>query len=421
MSVERLCADILARVEETKKSLRGYIEAVRAKHRGLLTALCMGTARNYKLLETLIKRCDDRLWGRARRNKKRKWLLLVSAYELVFRRDYVQPGRVAAYTGEHLAACLSNIEPEEAYTGLKGYAKLSVKYSIPLWVVRYLGKVCKDLEALLSSFQEEPVTWIRVNTRLISRDKAIRELSRLGVSAVPDNVLDDVVRVVSISPGSLAKLDPRKYYVMDKFSSLVAHIASRGVKGDLFLDSFSSPGNKLAHVNWRTLSTGVGVDISPGRIQVEKNLLDRQEASYILVNSDARSLPVREYSFTAAILDPDCTSMGRLGHSPETRFFLEEAGPSLVHRLARLQLKGLIEAARVVKPGGRIVYSTCTLTLEENEQVVEKAASKAPLAVLRAEPIIGVESPFLRGAQRLYPHISRTIGGFIALLEKTGR
>ena len=108
---------------------------------------------------------------------------------------------------------------------------------------------------------------------------------------------------------------------------------------------------------------------------------------------------------------------GRLGHSPETRLFLEKTGPGILRRLTSLQQRGLRVAAKLAKKGARIIYSTCTLTIDENEDVVKKAAEKEGLTILRAEPFIGVEG-LVKGTQRIYPHISRCTGGFVALLLK---
>ncbi len=85
-----------------------------------------------------------------------------------------------------------------------------------------------------------------------------------------------------------------------------------------------------------------------------------------------------------------------------------------------LQQKALREALKAVKPGGVVVYATCTLTVEENEDVVSSVAREFSYDIERVEPLIGVEG-LVEGTQRLYPHISRCTGGFVSAIRALKR
>jgi len=419
-SVEQVCAMVLSRVEAKLYSLRYVVEAFRPRvPRGLLNALCLGVLRNYRLLERGLRYCGYR--GQLR-GRPKGWLPLVGAYEAMFRRDVVPSDRIVESTSlpRSVVECLRETEPKDIVSGLRGSEKLSVLYSLPLWVVEKLSELDPPggIEALLRSLQEPTPMWIRFNRRRLALDQALELLSRAGIRARPDPVLDDVVEAVEVKPGAPSRLDPELFYIQDRAAALAAHVL--GDPGDTVLDAFSAPGNKLAHVMWRNGSrVAVAVEISPRRLMDEKHLLRRQNVAIVdLVAGDATRPPLRQSAATAAIVDPDCTSMGRLGHSPETRLFLERAGPGIVERLQQLQKNGLRAILQSLRPDSKVVYMTCTLTREENEDVVRTVVEEGLAELEKAEPLIGVWSTWLPLAQRMYPHVSRSTGGFVALLRR---
>jgi 16S rRNA (cytosine967-C5)-methyltransferase len=414
--VERVCARVLARVERKLYSIRFVIESMKPRvPRGLLHALCLGTLRNYRLLVRALRYCGYR--GPLRGDAS-GWLPIVLAYEAMFR-SVERERLVSLGLDPSVAECLERVEPGEVASGYSGSERLAVLYSLPRWVVEELARLDPPggLEALLRSFQEPTPQWLRFNRSLLGVEEAVEELSRIGVSVQPDPVLDDSLEILSVKPGAMARLDPRRFYVQDRSAMLVAHMLPEGFR---VVDVFSAPGNKLAHGWWRRrYSYAVGLEISLRRIRDEARLLRLQGAWPVdPVAADATSPSLRLGAFDAAIVDPDCTSMGRLGHSPETRLFLERVGRRILERVTKLQRAGLKAAVSLVRRGGYIVYTTCTLTIDENEGVVRSVAEEEGLEVLHAEPLIGVWSPWLPGAQRIYPHISRCMGGFAALLRK---
>ncbi len=414
--VERICARVLTKVEETFKAIRAVLEEESiGAPRSLLHAICLGVLRNYKLVEHVLRLCGYR--GRVR-GSPAGWLPLVVGYEALFRRGVVKPTRLK-YTlkgGEDVVECLLTIDIEEVVKELKRKGRLDIVYSVPGWVVKFLEKAKPPggVEAVLEGFSKPTPQWIRFNRSLITVKEALTILSGHGVEARPDPVLDDVVEVLKARPGSIPSLDPRLFYVQDRSAALVAHVL--GDNPSYVIDLFSSPGNKVAHLEWRAPRLSVGLDIAPARAFIEQRLLRAQGVVGIdIVSADARLPPLRK-GFDAALVDPDCSSIGRIGHSPEARLFLEVSGPSIVYRLQRLQLQGLRTAANLVRKGGIVVYSTCTLTVEENEEVVMKAVGEGLFELLEAMPLIGVWSPILEKTQRIYPHISRCGGGFVAKL-----
>ncbi len=420
VDVERECAIVAARVERSFRSVRSILESrVWSSPRPLLHALCMGVLRNYKLLVRLLRFCGYR--GPVRGGRPEWWLPIVAAYEAVFRRGSVPLERLYRFLDEGVASCLRRVEPLDAVRGLGDRVeRLSVAYSVPRWVVEKLlealGGDYGRLESVLKAFQEEQPIYIRFNRSLLSAEEALKLLSKHGIEAEPDPVLDDVLVVKRVSPGSVARLPGNLFYIQDRSAALVAHVL--GDAHGVVLDSFSAPGGKAGHVAWRRRGYVAALDLSRRRLWDEKRLLSRQGVLHLVdpIQGDARKPPVGRAD--AAIVDPDCSSIGRIGRSPETRLFLEQSGPRIVERLSRLQYEGLRAAAGIVKRGGVVVYSTCTLTLEENEGVVEKLLGEGLVELEDAGPWIGERSPRLPKTQRIYPDTARCGGGFVARLRR---
>ncbi len=420
---EPACALILARVSRSFESIRAVIEFLRPPvPRGLLNALCLGVLRNYKLLGEAAASCGAHVEGPFPRDA-RGWLVLVAAYEAMMRK-HIPLERIEAKTsvGRDALQCMRSLDAKELVRGRPRLEALSILYSQPLWVVEKLQQAEPPggIEALLRSFQEPTPLWLRVNIKEVNIGDALERLAELGVEARPDPVLPDVVEVVKAAPGAIERLPRRLFYPQDRSAALVGNVAVNAApRASTLLDSFSAPGNKLAHLYWRLgAAYAVAVDLSQRRMEAERRLHRGQGVSLVdYVAADARRLPLRGEASELAIVDPDCTSMGRLGHSPETRLFLEETGPQLLQRLTRLQLRSLLQAVASLKRGGRVVYSTCTLTLEENEGVVRKAMDEGGVEPIDTRPLLGAPGR-IRGSQRVYPHLHRCTGGFVAALEK---
>ncbi len=128
---------------------------------------------------------------------------------------------------------------------------------------------------------------------------------------------------------------------------------------------------------------------------------------------DARLLPLRSSAENRiVIVDPTCSNLGRLSHEPELKMWLRSSD---VKRAARLQRELLRKVLEALPRGAKVLYSVCSWSVKEAEEVVESVANLAE----PREPLItiGLESS-VRGAQRLYPHVHGTLGFFVAFLER---
>ena len=423
--IEPACAYVLAALERRPVSLRAAIEELKPPvPRGMLNALCLGTLRNYKLVERMLRKCGVK---GPFRGSMRGWLPIIGGYEAVFRREHVDAPRIIDKTGlsGEAVRCLREMDPDEVVKDIRDpVRRLAVRYSVPRWVVEELIRVEPPggVEELLRSFQSPTPLWLRVNTSRIERERALHVLNEIyGILAKPDPILGDLVEVVNAPPGALDELPRSVFYLEDRAPAAAVHMLARSMgsaAGYRVADFFSAPGNKAAHLAWlKPGGSFTAVDLSPRRIMSERRLHGMQELAALIsyIVGDAQVPPLRG-GFDAVIVDPDCTSIGRLGHSPETRLFLEQAGRGLLRRVRRVQLRGLRAAARLLRRGGLLLYTTCTLTLGENEEIVSVALDEG-LEPVDTGVALGTEAG-IRGGRRFYPHVTRSTGGFAVVLEK---
>jgi 16S rRNA (cytosine967-C5)-methyltransferase len=174
-------------------------------------------------------------------------------------------------------------------------------------------------------------------------------------------------------PGSLGNLgDPRfeRIHIQDEASQLVALLAG---KGSNILDCCAAPGGKtriLASRNPR--ATIVAAELHPHRARLLQRLVPAQNVRVIV--ADVRQLPISA-RFDRVLVDVPCSGTGTLARNPEIKWRLR---PADLLEFRERQLSILQSAMQSVAPGGRLVYSTCSLEPEENQDVVEKALAADP-------------------------------------------
>ncbi|HXD29484.1 MAG TPA: 16S rRNA (cytosine(967)-C(5))-methyltransferase RsmB [Pyrinomonadaceae bacterium] len=243
---------------------------------------------------------------------------------------------------------------------------------------------------------------------------------------VPDS-LKGLITASSIAPGawrsdgnnaSIYELARQgRIYIQDEASQLVAHALQPGSE-DLILDVCAAPGGKTTHLASLSgpSSMVVAGDLHQHRLRSMRSMSPAESLINIhLVTLDGtRRLPFREQIFDRVLVDAPCTGTGTLRRNPEIRWRLS---PADIEDLAGKQLGILTNAASAVKPGGRLVYSTCSVEPEENEQVVAKFMNEAGdfrPAKLDVNPELLTSS----NTARTWPHRHGADGFFIAAFQR---
>ncbi len=248
---------------------------------------------------------------------------------------------------------------------------LSVYYSMPEWIVDYIAKLygADETEAMLKAMNQESSLTIRVNEELpgskIADLMMFIERSGVKVTKHPYSdyayVLEDVGGVAGL-PGFNEGL----FTVQDISSQLVVNIA--GVKkGDMVLDMCAAPGGKTVHAALMTGEGGkvIARDISDEKISLIEDNADRLGLGNVECQVyDASKLDesmIEKYDIV--ICDAPCSGLGVMGRKADIRYNASMDG---IRSLSELQKSIIDNAVRYVKKGGVLVYSTCTITREEN-------------------------------------------------------
>ncbi len=219
-------------------------------------------------------------------------------------------------------------------------------------------------------------------------------------------------------------------YVQESVMAVVAHALLESDRPRLVLDLCAAPGGKTTHLSeLLPQATVVAADTSQRRLRaLGANLQRTARLNVTTFRADGRTFPLGA-AFDAVLVDAPCSAEGNVRDDPRVR---RELPPATRRRLARLQEALLRRAVRLARPGGVVVYATCTFAPEENEEVVDRVLSDHPdldveapsLPVPHAGGVIEFAGrpydPRLQHAWRVYPHHMDSGGLFLVRLRKAG-
>ena len=301
--------------------------------------------------------------------------------------------------------------------------KVSLQTFHPSWFVEYCFKLFgrEEAVAFLEGSINPPPNYIRVNTLKAQEAEIVQKLEVEGVKLEKAEPLQYTYKVAgSKQPlNTLLSFGEGLFYIQDKASCFAAEAADPR-SGMTVFDVCAAPGAKTTFIAQLMKNEGsiVSVDFSLRRMRTWKRETARMGATIAEpVIADVR-LP---FPFLGeadlVVLDPPCTSTGVFAKQPSAKWRLS---PKSIANMSEIQHQMINVCADRVAAGGTLTYSTCSITEEENEMVVERFLKEHPnFTLAEIEPKIGL--PGLRGlskCQRLYPHIHHCNGFFIAKLQK---
>ncbi|MBZ5705984.1 MAG: 16S rRNA (cytosine(967)-C(5))-methyltransferase RsmB [Acidobacteriia bacterium] len=330
---------------------------------------------------------------------------------------------VLAQQREHIFPLLSDSPPGSPEPLAAGQApeRLCRCFAHPLWLVeRWVNQFGGEAAQRICNYdQRVPETAIR-----LSEPAAETELEQAGVKLAPGQLLARARRVLLGDVSNTRAFREGRIAIQDEASQLVALLVGKGTS---ILDCCAAPGGKTRMLAERNPgATIVAAELHPHRALLLRKLVHAETVQVIA--ADARGLPVSA-RFDRVLADVPCSGTGTLARNPEIKWRLK---PDDLADLQSRQTAILQSAMQHVTPGGRLVYSTCSLEREENEEVVAKAlASDCSFRLLECRPELEqlrsegelawkdldslTSGPYLRTIPGVHPGE----GFFAATLQKT--
>ena len=289
-----------------------------------------------------------------------------------------------------------------------------------------------DFQEFEKIVHQSQAHFIRCNTLKISPSDLLKRLKKKWSVKQPFPKFPEILLVnQNLLPGELGNSIEHilGYYYIQEVSSMMPPLALDPKPGELILDLFASPGSKTTQIAALMENEGtiIANDLKHDRIKILASNLERCGVSNTIVTKhDAIALCSRlhkaNWKFDKILLDVPCSGEGTLRSSPKT---FQMWNPKVIKKLSRQQKKFVAFAVKLLKPGGTLIYSTCTHAPEENEAVLDFALKNFPLKVetfslpLKCRP--GLTSwekdkfnPDLKKTCRIYPQDNNSEGFFVS-------
>lgn len=439
-----IAVDILNRIDETGS----FAEPILASHlsrnifnnihdRRLLTQLVYGTLRMRGHLDWIIQRLYS---GRLKSmDVGIKNILRTALYQLMFtdripefaavdeavkitKKRY--PGRTGLVNAILRNAIRKKDEFEYPDIDKNPSSHISIVHSHPLWLVEKWTEIFGAGETLeiCKTNNENPPFTIRVNRLKTDRDELLKTLSADGFSVQPAELSPDGI-ILSNPPVSVRETKYHKMghiQIQDEASQLISHLVNPK-PGEKIMDICAGVGGKTTHMAEMVQNNAniLALDISHKKIGALKEMSERLGVTIIdTLVGDATSEPEKTLhgKFDRVLVDAPCSGLGTLRRNPEIKWRML---PKDLKSFPPLQKKILNSAGRYLKMGGVLIYSTCTIMPEENEEVVETFLTDNP-DFERIHPPASIISKMTdnEGFFRTYPHHHGTDGFFGAVLLK---
>lgn len=299
--------------------------------------------------------------------------------------------------------------------------RLAYTHFHPIWYVDYLYNRFgpSETEDLLR-YVDYP-SYLRVNTLKADED-SINVLFKKGYKLVKEQHLEYTYKV--LERGEITETPGYRdghFILQDKASIAVGAIADPK-PGETVIDVCAAPGVKTSHMAQLMENRGriISIDYNQRRLKSWGSLMNRLGVTIAkpVLGDATKPDIIKPIEADIVVIDPPCTGSGTFHKEPSGKWRLTRRSIAKMNDLQR----GIIEnMARYVRPGGTLIYSTCSITVEENEGVVTWFIDRNPdFEIVETESKIG--SPGLDGlekAQRMYPHVHDCNGFFLAKLVKS--
>ncbi|QUH26217.1 16S rRNA (cytosine(967)-C(5))-methyltransferase RsmB [Serpentinicella alkaliphila] len=401
--------------------------------RGFITELVYGTLENNIYIDYVIEK-----FSTTKLNKINLWtinILRLGIYQIMFLDkvpDFAAVNesvnlakkfstKTSGFTNAILRNVLRNKEKIELPDKQKDFVKyLSVKYSHAEWMVkRFMSYFTKEFtEDLFKANNERPDLYLRINTLKTNIEACIKSLEEKNIEVKRNDYIEEAITVKGIN--QLDELEEFKLghiHVQDFGSMLVSRVLNPK-EGEYIIDVCCAPGGKTTHMAQLMNNNGkiLARDIYDHKLKLVKDNSKRLGVT-IIETEVFDGMKLDEGLIEKAdkvLVDAPCSGLGIIRRKPEIKYRKKADD---LKELRKMQLSTLHNAAKYVKIGGELIYSTCTIDPNENESVIEEFLKEKNDYKLVA--IEGFDD-FKRkdGTIQLYPNIHNTDGFYIARLKR---
>ncbi len=247
---------------------------------------------------------------------------------------------------------------------------LSIRCSHPEWLIeRWIERYGLGNTITFCEYNNQrPAISVRVNIAKISRAALINEFEKLDIPVGPSKYFGDFIEITKPHDLTQSALFTEGYFAIQDESTAIACLLLSPEKGDTVLDMCAAPGGKSCYLASFTGKTGnvIAVDRNPKRVErIKENVrrLNLRNVQPVAADSTTLTIPPVD----KILLDAPCSGLGVLSKRADLRW---KRTPEDISSIHSLQTALLENASKLLKIGGELVYSTCTLEPEENEEVV---------------------------------------------------
>lgn len=403
----------------------------------LATQLCFGVLQNQLLLDFYLSQFSN--IALSRMEGKVLQALRLGAYQMLFldriphsaavncsvemTKRLCKNPRAAGMVNGILRSVERNLDHLPAIPNTDPVSYLSILYSHPEWLVKEFCMTLGTEEGakLLAADNHQPPMTVMVNTLRGTVEQVAQRLTEQRVEVTPHPWLDDCL--ILSKTGDLEGLEAFReglFYVQDPASHLAVE-AAEVRPGMRVLDCCAAPGGKsfAAGIAMKNEGELISCDIHPHKKKLLQAGADRLGLSLLHpMTADGKVFrPEWEEAFDRVLVDAPCSGLGVIRKKPDIRY----KDPEPLKGLPEVQRAILDNASRYVRPGGILLYSTCTLLPRENEEVVRWFLEEHKDFKAEAFTLPGPVGTAADGLVTLLPHRHGTDGFFICRMRREGR
>ena len=437
MNAREIAYKILLDVEKNKNysnmSINKHFKDVKMSNqdRGLATEIIYGVIENKYYIDYMI----DKL-SKVKTNKMEiyvKTLLRMGIYQIMFLNsisDYAAVNETVnlakkknAKVSGFINGILRNVIRQKEEIG-KVKTKddvdyLAIKYSYDQWMIKnWMAHFGKEFtEELLEANNERPNIYLRTNTLKITRDELIKKLTEQNIKVSKVNVVEEAIKVEHLKDIENNELYKEGLFTVQDVSSMLVGKVMNPKENSLVLDVCSAPGGKTTHM--ATLMNNTGQVISRDIYDHKLKLIKASAKRLGLTNVDVQEFNGMKLDresiakFDYVLADVPCSGLGIIRRKPEIKYKEKEE----FRELPPIQKKILENAAKYVKVGGTLIYSTCTIQDNENIDIINEFLQKHKNFELAPIKEVNVDLDNQeKGYMKIYPNVHDMDGFFISKL-----